>query len=94
MKLWRRKEKSKTQIRYFPKQQMNCYEQNTILLVCPIRYKFLIHTVENMIHFKVLMQGKLIAVHIEPSSLWTDFVNKNRCLSVRLVSEEVKSIKF
>ena len=65
MKLWRRKEKAKTQIRYFPKQQMwinFCYEQNTILLVCPIRYKFLIHTVENMIHFKVLMQGKLIAV--------------------------------
>ena len=25
---------------------------------------------------------------------WTEFVNKNRCISVRLVSEEVKSIKF
>ena len=24
--------------------------------------------------------------------LWAEFVNKNRCLSVRLVSEEVKSI--
>ena len=27
-------------------------------------------------------------VHI----LWADFVNKNRCISVRLVSEEVKNI--
>ena len=26
------------------------------------------------------------------SSLWAEFVNKNRCISVRLVSEEVKSI--
>ena len=46
---------------------------------------------------KVLMQGKLIAVvytlrTIETSSLWADFVNKNRCNSIRLVSEEVKSI--
>ena len=46
------------------------------------------------------MQGKLIAVvytlrtYIETSSLWAEFVNKNRCISVRLVSEEVKSIKF
>ena len=32
--------------------------------------------------------------HIETSSLWVEFVNKNRCLSVRLVSEGVKSIKF
>ena len=45
------------------------------------------------------MQGKLIAVaytrvHIETSSLWAEFVNKNRCITVRLVSEEVKSIKF
>ena len=47
---------------------------------------------------KVLLQGKLIAVaytrticvRIETSSLWADFVNKNRCISVRLVSEEVK----
>ena len=44
------------------------------------------------------MQGNLIAVvyilcvHIETSSLWADFVNK--CISVRLVSEEVKSTKF
>ena len=26
-------------------------------------------------------------VHIETSSLWAEFVNKNRCISVRLVSE-------
>jgi drug/metabolite transporter superfamily protein YnfA len=31
-------------------------------------------------------------VHIETSSLWAEFVNKNRCISVCLVSEEVKSI--
>ena len=43
---------------------------------------------------KNVRQGKFIAVHIETSSLWAEFVNKNRCISVRLVSEEVKSIKF
>ena len=48
---------------------------------------------------KGVMEGKLIAVvytlrHIETSSLWVEFVNKNRCIRVRLVSEEVKSIKF
>ena len=26
----------------------------------------------------------------EPSSLWAEFVNKNRCISVRLVPEEEK----
>ena len=53
--------------------------------------------VNNSITGKHVMQGKLIAVaytHIETSSLWAEFANKNRCLSVRLVSEEVKSIKF
>jgi len=46
------------------------------------------------------MQGKLIAVayilcvHIETSSLWAQFVDKNRCISVPLVSEEDKSIEF
>ena len=28
------------------------------------------------------------------SSFWAEFKNKSRCISVRLVSEEVKSIKF
>ena len=37
---------------------------------------------------KVLKQGKWIAV------AYTLFVNKNRCISFILVSEEVKSIKF
>ena len=36
----------------------------------------------------------ILCAHIETSSLWAEFVNKNRCISVRLVSEEVKSIKF
>ena len=46
------------------------------------------------------MQGKLIAVayilcvHIETSFLWAEFVNKNRCISVSLVSEEVKTLNF
>jgi len=45
------------------------------------------------------MQGKLIAVaytrvHIETSCLWAEIVNKNRLISVRLVSEEDKSIQF
>ena len=55
---------------------------------------------------KNVRQGKSIAVvytlrtfettlrTFETSSLWTEFVNNNRCISVRLVSEEVKSIKF
>ncbi len=47
---------------------------------------------------KVIMHRKLIAVvyciHMETSSFWAEFVNKNRFISVRLVSEEVKSIKF
>ena len=33
-----------------------------------------------------------LCVHFETSSLWAEFVNMNRSLSVRLVSEEVKSI--
>jgi len=40
---------------------------------------------------KVIMQGKLIAV---AGSLWAEFVNKNRYISVRFISEEVKSIEF
>ena len=48
---------------------------------------------------KVIMQGKLmqlrlLCVHIEISSLWAEFVNKNRCTSVCLVSEEVKTWNF
>ena len=34
----------------------------------------------------------ILCAHIETSSLWAEFVNKNRCISVRLVSEEDKSI--
>ena len=37
---------------------------------------------------------RILCVYIETSSLWAGFVNKNRWISVRLVSEEVKSIKF
>ena len=33
-------------------------------------------------------------VYSETSSLWAEFVNKNRSIGVRLVAEEVKSIKF
>ena len=53
-----------------------------------------------IVTLKVVMLGKLILVayttrvQIETSSLWAEFVNKNICISVRLVSEEVKSIKF
>ena len=67
--------------------------------------KFIVYTVYTVIVesyvtslTKVLMQGKLIAVvycvHIETSSLWAEFVDKNRCISVRLVSEEHTSIQF
>ena len=49
-------------------------------------------------NYKVLMQGKLLrshilCVHIITSSLWEECINKNRCTSVTLLSEEVKSIK-
>ena len=52
---------------------------------------------ESTLITKVIMQGKLIAVvytlrsayilKVETSSLWAEFVNKNRCISVRLISE-------
>ena len=35
--------------------------------------------------------GRVLCVHIKTSSLWAEFVNKNRCIRVRLVSEEVKA---
>ena len=33
------------------------------------------------------MQLHILCVHIETSSLWAEFVNKNRCIIVPLVSE-------
>ena len=33
-------------------------------------------------------------VNSEHISLWAEFVNKKRCISVRLISEEIKSIKI
>ena len=35
------------------------------------------------------MRSCILCVHIENSSLWVEFVNKNRCISVSLVSKEV-----
>ena len=40
------------------------------------------------------MRSCILCVHIETSSLWAEFVKKKRYSSVRLVSEEVKNIKF
>ena len=40
------------------------------------------------------VKGCILCVHIETSSLWAEFVNKNGRISVRLVSEEIKSIKL
>ena len=40
------------------------------------------------------MKLRILCVHIEASSLWAEFVNKNRYISVTLVSEEDKSIDF
>ena len=37
---------------------------------------------------------RILCVHIETSSLWAEFVNKNRCISGSLVSKEVKRITF
>ena len=49
--------------------------------------------------FKVIMQWKLIAVAYTLRTYWNQFslggiCNKNRCISVLLVSEAVESIKF
>ena len=35
------------------------------------------------------IKNVILCVRIETSSLLAEFVNKNRCISVRLVSEEV-----
>ncbi len=35
-----------------------------------------------------------VHIHIETSSLWAEFVNKNRCINVCLESEEVKAFNF
>ena len=47
---------------------------------------------------KVIMQGKLMQlrilyVHIETSSLWAEFVNKNRCISVSY-PRRLKALNF
>ena len=48
---------------------------------------------------KVLMEGKLIAAAYTLRTYWNQsslggFVNKNRCINVRLVSEEVNAFNF
>ena len=35
-----------------------------------------------------------LCVHIKTSYLWAEFVNKNKCISVRSVSEEVFELNF
>ena len=39
------------------------------------------------------MQLRILCVHSETSSFWAEFVNKNRCISVRLVSEPPRRLK-
>ena len=36
--------------------------------------------------------GRVYSIHIETGSLWANFVNKKRCIRVRLLPEEGKSI--
>ena len=36
----------------------------------------------------------MLCVHIETSSLWAEFVNKNRCISVRLYLRRIKAFNF
>ena len=66
-------------------------------------YKWCIHVqfyctqrayVQNVIQGYNARKVNFSCVHIETSSLWVEILNKNRCISVRLVSEEAKSIKF
>ena len=40
------------------------------------------------------MWSRLLCVQYETSSLWAEFANKNRCISVRLVPRRLKSINF
>ena len=70
------------------RRNINNHEYPSHTIFCKQTLGFLVYVT------KVLMLGKLIAVayslhiHIETSSLLEGFVNKNRCISVRLVSEE------
>ena len=61
---------------------------------CSCKWQRLIFILQNVVWCKVIMQGMLIGVAytLRTSSLWAEFVNKNRCVSVCLVSEEAKSI--
>ena len=40
------------------------------------------------------LQLCILCVQIETSTLWAEFVNKNKCISVRLVSEKDKELNF
>jgi len=40
------------------------------------------------------LRSRILCVHNETSSLWAEFVNKNRCISVRLVSWRLKALNF
>ena len=37
---------------------------------------------------------RILCVHIKASSLWSEFVNKNKCLSVRLYLRRIKALNF
>ena len=51
--------------------------------------------IQSRILWIVILKSFVYSVYImETSSLWAEFVNKNRCISVRLGSEEDKSIEF
>jgi len=40
------------------------------------------------------LRTRILCVHIETSSLWAEFINKNRCISVRLVLRRLKAFNF
>jgi len=44
--------------------------------------------------YKVIRQGKLIVVAYSLRTYWAVFVNKNRCISIPLVSKEEKAFNF
>ena len=62
----------------------------------PLNYEIFRRQYVDFIYCKVINARKVICSYAQfkTSSLWVVFANKNRCISVRLVSEEVKSIKF
>ena len=87
MKKFRRK------INKFFSSQLNIYMYQTSK---HMQSRLLCHAIQKLYwSLRKVNCGRVYSAYIlKPVSFWAEFVNKNRCISVHLVSEEVKSIKF